>query len=185
MSHVECAPLAFEAACEAADTVLAALIPGIRAHPDRLSQHERCNELFAEEQRCLIPTLSKPEQYLLAENASPLGRKWLNAIPSCATFALSDMDVQAGLHYTTLLPTTAERCHRCNAPSYRGHAESCHGRPQTTVARHETIKHIMAEGLGTISEAVIKVEPYIIGTARRNDISVTLAGDRRYSPAEQ
>lgn len=183
--HVDTAAHAYAAASANADRLLAPLIPGLSGDGERLSQHELCQVMHAEQQRHLIPTLSKTDQFLLAENASPLGRKWLNAIPSTATHALNNNDIQANLHYRTLYPTRP-LCRLCNTSSYRGHAEVCRGRNRFSVGRHETIKHALAGGLRSVPNTAVKEEPYIRGSTRRNDIEVRHIGDLvRHIPVEQ
>ena len=51
------------------------------------------------------------------------------------------------------------------------------GRRPFSVARHEAIKHAMADGLRMVDDLEVTVEPFIRGTTRRNNIAVRHLGD--------
>jgi len=80
LSHQDIAPLALSAANEASDRLINSFLPlssnmdaSQEAQPE--SQHERCKQLWEDQQNDLLTTLDDPGRKLMAESASTLGRK--------------------------------------------------------------------------------------------------------------
>jgi hypothetical protein len=177
-SHKEIAPLAYQAASSLSATVLARLVSRLKPVGDLRTQRELCQEAALIKQEILMASLDPRDRFFLVESASQVGRRWLDVIPSSARFALSDGEIQANLHCRTLLSGYLGNCRRCAAPNLAGHDESCHGRQDFRVSRHESVKHALAAGLRSIPQMQVEVEPFLPDLRCRNDIRITLAGDR-------
>lgn len=175
LSFKTCAPLAFAAASEASDTLLAPLLDQDTDTTNQtvLSQRERCQEAFLAARDSLLESLDPRSAKSLIEASSLLGRKWLSVIPFSAALRLSDFDVSAALHARTLLPGAATHCRHCGAPNQLGHDEICLRRAPWTMARHEQAKRTIGMALATVEGVQVHLEPMITGTQRRNDIRIT------------
>lgn len=179
-SNVECLPHARAAADALSDNVLAALVPGLAPLDTVPTQQGLCGEAFLARREALLSTLTLREQVSLAEGASMVGRRFLSAIPSSARFTMTNSDIQAALHYRTLLPGHDSTCPRCGAPNELGHDEACKNRKDYRVSRHEAVKHHIASALRSVPTLQVTVEPFINGIhGRRNDVAVhDFGGDR-------
>jgi hypothetical protein len=193
LSHAQCAPLAFAAAAETSDHLLAPLLgPAPSAprltdsdNPDSIApQKVRCAELFKTNRNNLLATLDAQQSKTIIESASGLGRKWLSVIPYYQGLRLTDFAVSAGLHLRTLHPGSNIVCSLCASENAPGHAEVCVGRKRWITARHEQVKRAIASALGRIQGVRVTVEPSIGTTTRRNDIRVTGSNDSGLSNHE-
>ncbi|GFZ50354.1 hypothetical protein JCM24511_08111, partial [Saitozyma sp. JCM 24511] len=163
LSFKTCAPLAFAAASEASDTLLAPLLDQDinTANQTVLSQRERCQEAFLATRDSLLESLDPHSVKSVIEASSLLRRKWL------------DFDVSAALHARTLLPGAATHCRHCGVQNQLGHDKICHRRAPWTMARHEQAKRAVGTALATVEGVQVHLEPFITGTQRRNDIRIT------------
>ncbi len=142
LSHLSVAPHALAASNEAGDRHIDAFMnisPSDQGSPPPAvkSQHERCQDMWETTQTDLIDTLDDTERKLLAEAASPLGRKWLNTIPFYQPLCLTDFEVSTALNYRTLACSPLTTSSWCSRPNSLGHDELCMSRPRQTVARHD------------------------------------------------
>lgn len=141
------------------------------------SQRDRCQEALVTRYNILFASLQPHEQVTMIESAAKLGRRWLSVFPSLR-FQLSSKEIQAALHYRTLLPSGgAGLCIKCAGPSPVGHDENCPGVPAYTIARHDRVKFQLAAGLRSSPILSITIEPRIgnmtgPSTGRRNDLRV-------------
>lgn len=172
-SHVGTAPIAFASASALSDDALSNLIATPLPACEIRSQRDQCREASIAIQTNLMATLDTREQITLAESASLLGRKWLDALPTSKRLLLSDSVVQAGLHYRTFMAGHTGACRKCALPNFAGHDEACLARPSYTVSRHEAIKHSIASGLRTIKGLDVLAEPFMANLRRRNDLRVS------------
>ena len=134
-----------------------------------LSQHQQCQTMWQQQLEAIIPHLNDPERKLLAESASKLGRRWLNTIPFYQTLHLSDFEVSTALHYRLLAPSPLSICAWCSKSNSLGHDELCMARPRLTVARHDSVAHIIHSALKTV-DPTAELEPHTFEGRRRNDI---------------
>jgi hypothetical protein len=175
LSFKTCAPLAFTAASEASDSLLASLLDQDIDTTNRsvLSQGERCQEAFLSSKKSLLESLDPQSAKSVIEASYLLGRKWVSVIPFSPALRLNDFEVSAALHARTLLPGGATHCRHCGARNQLGHDEICVRRAPWTVARHEQAKRAIGTALATVDGLQVHLEPLITGTQRRNDIRIT------------
>ncbi len=148
LSHLSVAPHALAASNEAGDRHIDAFMnisPSDQGSPPPAvkSQHERCQDMWETTQTDLIDTLDDTERKLLAEAASPLGRKWLNTIPFYQPLCLTDFEVSTALNYRTLACSPLTTSSWCSRPNSLGHDELCMTRRRQTVARHDSLARII------------------------------------------
>jgi hypothetical protein len=192
LSMLECAPLAYAAASEASDRTLQPLLM-IRPSEQQLtadaltldtldtldkapvrSQKDRCTEVFEARHKHLLSTLSPPEVQAIQESATYLGRRWLSIIPFHPSLKLSDFELSAALHHRTLSPSHRTYCHHCGLRNEIMHDEVCPARPKWRIARHEQLKHTLANALArSPSLGKVRIEPFVAGTHLRTDISIS------------
>ena len=185
LSHEQCAPLAYAAAADTSDHLLAPLL-GPPASPPKLTdsdnpesispQRTRCAEMLKVKREDLLATLDAQQSKTIIESASGLGRRWLSVIPYYQGLRLTDFEVSAGLHLRTLHPGSHTICSLCGNENSAGHAEVCVGRKRWITARHEQVKRAIATALSKVQGVRVAVEPNIGATNRRNDMRVTGSG---------
>ena len=185
LSMLECAPHAYAASSEASDRTLQPLLLTQPSEqlldgtdtPDKTpirSQKERCTQAFEARHRDLLLTLSSAEAQAVQESATYLGRRWLSIIPFHPSLKLSDFELSAALHHRTLCPSKRTYCQHCGSRNEIMHDEVCPARPKWRIARHELLKHTLADALGRCpSLGKVRIEPYIPGTHLRTDISIS------------
>ncbi|WVF71400.1 hypothetical protein IAT40_006204 [Kwoniella sp. CBS 6097] len=141
------------------------------------SQSVRCREMWEKQRDELIRRVDARRGIAIMENASPVGRKWLNTIPYFQPLRLGDAGVSAGLQVRTLARTYRSVC-RCgrSATSFL-HEDVCSGVYQT--ARHDNVRDIIARSLRQIPSTEVTVEPRTLEGQRRNDI-----GLRQFTPSD-
>jgi hypothetical protein len=186
MSHVDTAPLAYQAASNSALDILRPIVPSLERSSDARTQRELSHEVTLIKQEQMMTSLSTRDRVLVVEAASQIGRRWLDIVPSSSRYTLSDTDVQANLLYRTLLPGYVGACIRCTQRNEPGHDECCPGRKDHRISRHEAVKYAMAAGLSAISTLTVDIEPFMPDLRRRNDIRIKHNTDaHRPSPAEE
>jgi len=185
LSMLECAPHAYAASSEASDRTLQPLLltqpseqlldgTDTRDKTPIRSQKERCTQAFEARHRDLFLTLSLAEAQSVHESATYLGRRWLSIIPFNSSLKLSDFELSAALHHRTLCPSKRTYCQHCGSRNEIMHDEVCPARPKWRIARHEQLKHTLADALGRCpSLGKVRIEPYIPGTHLRTDISIS------------
>ena len=184
LSHAEVAPLARAAMAEAADVqlkpVLAASHPAgepvdddDEEAPQPTSQRNRCQAAFLARRESLLASLPESNRAAVLDNASPIARRWLSAIPFAANLRLSSSEVAAGLSIRTLCPGQDDHCSHCSLPNVHGHDDVCSARPQWRVARHEHVKALLAQHLGAVPRTRVQLEPFVPGSHQRTDLRLT------------
>ena len=173
LSFKTCAPLAYAASLSMSETLLGHFIPSIALPTNTQTQRERCHEEFTRIRDALLTRLTPIEVAAVLENASVLGRRWLSITPTSPIFRLSDYEIAAACQIRTLTLPASSHCNLCGAVTSFLHFDVCPGRRQWLTRRHELIKYAVARALSTIPGAVVRVEPYISGTVRRDDIRFT------------
>jgi hypothetical protein len=182
LSMLECAPHAYTASSEASDRTLQPLLL-IRPSEQLLddtdtqdktpirSQKERCTQAFETRHRHLLLTLSLAEAQSVQESATYLGRRWLSIIPFHSSLKLSDFELSAALHHRTLCPSKRAYCQHCGTRNEIMHDEVCLARPKWRIARHELLKHTLADALGrSPSLGRVRLEPFVPGSHLRTDL---------------
>jgi hypothetical protein len=185
LSMLECAPHAYAASSEASDRTLQPLLLSQPSEqllddtdtPDKTpirSQKERCTQAFEARHRDLLLTLSSAEAQAVQESATYLGRRWLSIIPFHPSLKLSDFELSAALHHRTLCPSKRAYCQHCGSRNEIMHDEVCPARPKWRIARHELLKHTLADALTrSPSLGKVRVEPFVPGSHLRTDISIS------------
>lgn len=174
-SHLETAPFAYKAASSSRRP--SPLQPALAPDAEPCSQRELCKEANHNKQNTLLAALPLPDRTALVEAPSQLGRKWLEAIPSSDRFCLTDIHIQANLHFRTLLPSYPGQCRHCPLQNFLGHGELCRGIKDNRTARHESVKYNLAAGIRAIPNVKVVVEPLFTDSNRRNDIRITFPGN--------
>jgi hypothetical protein len=181
LSYKTVAPQAYAAASEAADVTLAPILtPGsLSASTQLITQHQRCQEIFAGNREALLGSLTPEQAKAVIEASSKLGRVWLTTIPFQASLRLTDFEVAAALQLRTLTGEREVHCTRCGQASFFGHPEVCLQRKLWRVARHEGAKRIIGQALASTPGTRVRLEPLGHQTSRRHDIQViTLLGSQ-------
>jgi hypothetical protein len=182
---LECAPHAYAAASEASDRTLHPLLvqrpleqpmddpQSLDKAPIR-SQKERCTQAFEARHKRLVSTLSLAEPQTIQKSATYLGRRWLSIIPFHPSLKLSDFELSAALHLRTLSPSHRTYCQHCGTRNEIMHDEVCSAEPEWRIARHEQLKHTLADALTrSPSLGKVRVEPFVPGSHLRTDLSLS------------
>ncbi|WVQ62644.1 uncharacterized protein L199_000791 [Kwoniella botswanensis] len=172
LSFVKVAPIAFAASLDWSAEVLSSFIPAISPPAaNYLSQRERCDVVFNQQQLHILAQLSPLDRGLLLESASPIGRRWLSLIPSSPAFVLNDFEVSSALTYRSLFkPQANQFCPGCHKPYFLGHFDVCQSQRTVFTIRHNRIQWALVSSLRRIPGADVTPEPPIAGTSLRNDI---------------
>ncbi|RSH89967.1 hypothetical protein EHS25_001953 [Saitozyma podzolica] len=180
-SHKTIAPHAYTAASEAADAILAPILTpaSLPARTQLITQHQRCQEIFAGNREAMLGSLSPERAKAIVEASSKLGRVWLTTIPFQPSLRLTDFEVAAALQLRTLTGESEARCTSCGEGNFFGHPEVCLQRILWRVARHEGAKRIIGQALASTPGTRVRLEPLGHQTSRRNDIqTITLLGSQ-------
>ncbi len=124
-SHCALAPLAEKAYTDISLRVLSTLSSNVEVPPDIRSQHELSNEAHNSTLLLLLPQLSLLERTVYLENASPLERRWLIALPTQVFLRLADFEISANLLHRSLIASAYTHWPRCSLPNSFGHHEVC------------------------------------------------------------
>jgi hypothetical protein len=94
------------------------------------------------------------------ENASFLGRYWLQVSPTQKPLALTDAEAVASLRTRLLIPVTLEGalCPLCGAPGGSGHEDTCRAAERAWIARHDKIVRAFYNAFKG-SEIKVRLEP--------------------------
>lgn len=184
LSHSEVAPHARAAMAESADALLKTALAYFETDnetddedaPQPTSQRARCQTAFLARRESLLASLPASSHAAVLDNASPLARRWLSAIPFAPTLRLSSSEVAAGLHIRTLCPGQGEHCSHCSLPNVTGHDDVCSARPFWRIARHERVKALLAQHLKAVQHTQVDLEPFVPGSHHRTDLRVTGPG---------
>ncbi|UOH80526.1 hypothetical protein LQV05_003180, partial [Cryptococcus neoformans] len=167
------APLAYKAAAAQADKHLANIfaldLPDKAPTP---SQRELCSSMWEHQQTTILEGLNDPGRKRLVENASRIGKRWLNVVPHFQPLRLSNQEVATGLHDRTLVGSSLAICSFCGSDSPLGHDELCRSRNSWAQRRHDSINRIIHRGLQSVEGAVVSIEPRTLEGQRRNDLRV-------------
>jgi hypothetical protein len=172
LSHQQCAPHAYAASLELADSALGPALSLEDGPAEPKSQRERCQQAFTDTWTKLLEELDEHRRQSVVEASSVLGRKWLNIIPFNPSLRLTNFEVSAGLHLRTLCSGTWVACRSCGEANSFGHDEVCARRAPWFVVRHERVKRLIGRALASIPDCRVNIEPPIGSTRRRNDIEV-------------
>ncbi|UOH79812.1 hypothetical protein LQV05_000823, partial [Cryptococcus neoformans] len=173
LSFTDVAPLAYKAAAAQADKHLANIfaldLPDKAPTP---SQRELCSSMWEHQQTTILEGLNDPGRKRLVENASRIGKRWLNVVPHFQPLRLSNQEVATGLHDRTLVGSSLAICSFCGSDSPLGHDELCRSRNSWAQRRHDSINRIIHRGLQSVEGAVVSIEPRTLEGQRRNDLRV-------------
>ncbi|WWC65098.1 uncharacterized protein I303_107712 [Kwoniella dejecticola CBS 10117] len=167
LSYQECAPHAYAAASDSASEVLAPILPGVEAVRDSKSQHDRCQEIFAERHAALLNSLPPIEQALVSEAASPVGRMWLGIIPYSPALKLSNACVSIALQIRTLTSGVGESCRTCRRRTDVLHFECCGTGRGTLTYRHNGVQDAIAAAFRALPNAQVQISPRMYGSFNR------------------
>lgn len=106
---------------------------------------------------------------ILNENASPVGRKWLNTTPCFQPLRLSDAAISTGLLYRTLAQPFRKIC-KCGKEMELLHEEVC--AHSNHMVRHYHVRNEIAAGLRKIPSTQVILDPPTNDGLRRNDIGL-------------
>ena len=186
LSHAEVSPHARAAMAESADAQLKVALaasdpvdPAVDVEDEPAlptSQRARCQTAFIERREVLLASLPSTDRAAVLDNASPIARRWLSAIPFAANLRLTSSEVAAGLSIRTLCPGQDDHCPHCALPNVTGHDDVCSARPLWRVARHEHVKGLLLRHLGAIAGTRVSLEPFVPGSHQRTDLRVTGPG---------
>jgi hypothetical protein len=120
----------------------------------------RAAELIHEQAwRELQTSLSLERQRRLLESATPLGRAWLHALPTCGALQLRDVDARYALHRTLLFSLHTEPssavCSACGRNHNALHHLVCEKTRRLAKTRHNAVRRTVAAVLRTSG---VKVE---------------------------
>jgi len=133
------------------------------------TQAKRCDEMCKARVDDLAEKVGELRMSVMVENASALGRKWLNTIPLFQPLRIPDATISTGLRYRTLAKSYRPTC-RCGKDAELMHEETC---PQTNhTHRHNEIRDHIAAALSKCVPTEVIVEPHSDEGARRNDIGL-------------
>ena len=185
LSHAEVSPHARAAMAESADAQLKVALAAAGADDPAeaedevaqpTSQRARCQSAFVERRESLLAALPSADRAVVLDNASPIARRWMSAIPFAANLRLTSSEVAAGLSIRTLCPGQDDHCSHCSLPNVVGHDDVCSARPLWRVARHEHVKGLLSRHLGAIPRTRVALEPFVPGSHQRTDLRVTGPG---------
>jgi len=187
LSYSEVAPHARSAMAETADSLLKTALDHIytdievaddpaESISQSQSQRIRCQKAFVVRREFLLASLPVASRAAVMDNASPLARRWLSAIPFGPHLRLSSTEVAAGLSIRTLCPGQDDHCQHCGQANTFGHDDVCTARPLWRIARHEQVKSLLKKHISTIADTSVKLEPFVPGSHLRTDLRVTGTG---------
>ncbi|KAK0517717.1 hypothetical protein OC834_007998, partial [Tilletia horrida] len=146
-------------------------------------QSVRLKQLWAGMMASLVVSLDgRPPRLSLAQcvsllcHGSPLGRRWMTALPYDLNSTLSDREVQVGLQLRTLLPAPRGRCQTCGKRAPHGHDDICQLAPFRRIARHNRATKLHENELKRVEDTSVVREPRLIGDAHRTDLRVSGKG---------
>jgi hypothetical protein len=104
LSYKTVAPHAYAAASEAADSTLAPILTpeSLPASTQLITQHQRCQEIFAGNRETLLGSLTPEQAKAVIEASSKLGRVWHTTTPFQPSLRLTDVEVTAALQLRIL-----------------------------------------------------------------------------------
>ncbi|ADV23184.1 Hypothetical protein CGB_F6630C [Cryptococcus gattii WM276] len=173
LSFTDIAPLAYKAAVAQSDKHLANIFNlDTSDNTPTPTQRELCASLWDLQQTTILEGLNDPQRKRLIENASKIGKRWLDVIPYFQPLRLSNQEVATGLHDRTLVGSSIAICTFCGSDSPLGHDELCRSRNSWAQQRHDSINRIIHHGLQSIQGAVVSLEPRTLEGQRRNDLRV-------------
>lgn len=173
LSHRDVAPLARAAYIESSDLEIDRIF-SIKSQTSReeiqpRSQKERCKEMWEGQRDELMRRVDPVRAMGMLENASLLGRSWLNIIPYFQPLRLADSAISTGLHVRTLARSFRPVC-LCGAPAEFLHHDVCSRIGGTK--RHNDIRDDMAAALRHLPATTVLTEPTTDEGRRRNDIGI-------------
>ncbi|KFH40269.1 hypothetical protein ACRE_090710 [Hapsidospora chrysogenum ATCC 11550] len=116
------------------------------------------------------------------ENASYLGRKWLDTLPTRKQLVLSDEEATEALRQRLFVPTRAPGpCTFCGAvASAIGHQDTCRGAHRAWISRHNAITHAFQNALSCRVELQLETEPLVGDGSLRANFSAILGSSRYF-----
>jgi Reverse transcriptase (RNA-dependent DNA polymerase) len=136
----------------------------------------------------LDSTTNQAEKKARLENASYLGRKWLDILPTTKPFFIADIEIEAALRIRFLTVSRSghqtgeegQSCPKChNQPTTMlNHGDVCKAAERRWIQRHDAVCNALARSLGHAAETTR--EPMIEGIATRTDLLITTESSRIY-----
>ena len=165
-SHRDVAPHARAAYLESADRSVDIIFDMAATDTETpgTSQGVRCREMFERQRDELMEEMDGISAAMMLENASKIGRTWLNIQPHFYALRLSDSMISTGLCNRTLARSFRPVC-KCGLPAHLLHEEVCSN-------DYHAVRDIIARHMRHNPSSDIIVEPMTGGGSRRNDIAV-------------
>ncbi|CEJ95204.1 hypothetical protein VHEMI10699 [[Torrubiella] hemipterigena] len=117
------------------------------AHPAETAQSVL--KSFYTEQLESLDSISEPERNALAENASYLGRRWIEVLPTSPNTMFTDAEITEGLRNRLLIPIKPPDlpCTHCAARTAINHQDTCKAAQRRYQARHDQINRAITKTL--------------------------------------
>lgn len=124
-------------------------------------------------QEGLFDRLNQDERLTVADNCSKINRSWLSTFPFSPQSTLSGQEVAAGLHIRTLCPGNDSLCQHCGKKNNSQHHDTCDGKRNIRLARHEVVKKAFSKTLSTVPDTRVTLEPYVANSQMRTDFKIS------------
>jgi hypothetical protein len=188
--HAELADDLYKAARAASEDLILRIQPDVRARsqPPAPSAQKVLRNANSARLAALLPTLSLPQQRARLENASYLGRKWLQILPLQKPLVIADPETTEALRARLLAPCRPldRPCTHCGALPTIGHEDTCRAASRRWISRHNQAVRAFTNALSCRTDLQVETEPRVEATeptestARRTDFSVLLGSSRYY-----
>lgn len=192
--HMDLAPGLYQAAKEAARGIISQIAPLSVANPapgpyvegTGPSAVPTAQEVLAnhnkEHLESLQASLQPPQLRSLQENASYLGRKWLQVLPTQKSLLFADLEATEAIRTRFLLPIKplGSTCSHCGDLVSTNHEDTCKAAARRWISRHNQLVYAFRNTLSTKTSLEVEIEPLIgPNTSLRADFSAIL-GTSRY-----
>ena len=191
-SHARLAVKLYKAAKHAGKPLLELISPGTFTEFELVSTVLSAKEVLAEENsaqlQAVTEKLSISQQKARIENASYLGRRWLQILPTQKQHLIADPNTTEAIRTRLLAPVrpTETPCSYCGSNPSIGHEDVCKGASRRWISRHNQVTRAFINTLSCRNDLKVEEEP-IVGEIRpndpnplRTDFSVLLGTSRYY-----
>nr|AFI41156.1 reverse transcriptase [Pyricularia oryzae]AFI41157.1 reverse transcriptase [Pyricularia oryzae]AFI41158.1 reverse transcriptase [Pyricularia oryzae] len=119
--------------------------------------------------------LTNAQLNALTENASYLGRKWLNILPIQKSNRLTDWEMAEAVRLRLLAPVKplTHPCNHCGNRTNINHEDVCKGAVRKYTARHDQINRSFVNSLKSRPEIDVEIEPDLNNENNVNNANTT------------